>query len=543
MPTTLQLRRYSACTINSITGAEGELIVDTTADTITVHDGVTAGGTRLAKSSDLTGYATETYVDVGSETSNNSYQQSNSTTFYGGIETTWDGTTFKMYLAPNADNQFLADLQAAGAGSDLYILDYTIGTFKITLASNWNTTPSSCTQIIATTTESSPSTLQNITNVRVPVIGKSKARSAYDQANTATNNAASASLYANNGITLAQAAYDQANTGGGGGSTGDWTFSGNNVSLPLNDAAVITTNGTVLVGGLVTYSAGDIQSGGSDPYFSGMENRISWSGTPFSNAEFASLVQNLQAGDAISWVINGTTYSSTVTNVSVSGSPYIQVQNNGWGMILSGTVTSITLDGTVSSNASFDFTFEPDGTFVSDSLFVGELFVANNIITPMNIISGVYNTESTQPVVINGDLEVLGSISSSSGDLGNQYNNSFGAGGASREDALSSGKQFEANKKYRLTNSGSFVLPDVSTLSPGDVVEVLYLYNTGMPSIYCYEDTTTMLGWTNLSSVSVNDDTYDYATISSIGAIAKFVYYTTINPIGGATQHKWMVTQ
>jgi hypothetical protein len=38
------------------------------------------------------------------------------------------------------------------------------------------------------------------------------ANSAYDQANTATNNAASASQYANSGITLAQAAYDFANS-------------------------------------------------------------------------------------------------------------------------------------------------------------------------------------------------------------------------------------------------------------------------------------------------------------------------------------------
>ena len=38
------------------------------------------------------------------------------------------------------------------------------------------------------------------------------ANSAYDQANTATNNAASASLYANTGITLAQSAFDKANS-------------------------------------------------------------------------------------------------------------------------------------------------------------------------------------------------------------------------------------------------------------------------------------------------------------------------------------------
>jgi hypothetical protein len=48
MSRTLQFRRYSNTALLSVTGAVGELIVDTTNDTITVHDGTTAGGTRLA---------------------------------------------------------------------------------------------------------------------------------------------------------------------------------------------------------------------------------------------------------------------------------------------------------------------------------------------------------------------------------------------------------------------------------------------------------------------------------------------------------------
>ena len=48
MSRTLQFKRYSNTALLSITGAVGELIVDTTNDTVTVHDGTTAGGTRLA---------------------------------------------------------------------------------------------------------------------------------------------------------------------------------------------------------------------------------------------------------------------------------------------------------------------------------------------------------------------------------------------------------------------------------------------------------------------------------------------------------------
>jgi hypothetical protein len=48
MSRTLQFKRYSNTALLSVTGAVGELIVDTTNDTVTVHDGTTAGGTRLA---------------------------------------------------------------------------------------------------------------------------------------------------------------------------------------------------------------------------------------------------------------------------------------------------------------------------------------------------------------------------------------------------------------------------------------------------------------------------------------------------------------
>lgn len=54
MAKTLQLRRYPTSTLASITGANAEIIIDTTLKTVTVHDGATAGGTTLAKSADLT---------------------------------------------------------------------------------------------------------------------------------------------------------------------------------------------------------------------------------------------------------------------------------------------------------------------------------------------------------------------------------------------------------------------------------------------------------------------------------------------------------
>ena len=47
MPTQVQFRRGTTTQNESFTGAVGELSVDTTLDTIRVHDGSTAGGIRL----------------------------------------------------------------------------------------------------------------------------------------------------------------------------------------------------------------------------------------------------------------------------------------------------------------------------------------------------------------------------------------------------------------------------------------------------------------------------------------------------------------
>jgi len=53
MPTKLQLRRGTTSDHSSFTGAVGEVTVDTTLDTLVVHDGSTAGGFTLAKLSNI----------------------------------------------------------------------------------------------------------------------------------------------------------------------------------------------------------------------------------------------------------------------------------------------------------------------------------------------------------------------------------------------------------------------------------------------------------------------------------------------------------
>ena len=429
MAKTLQLKRYDTSTLSSTTGAEGELIVDTTLDTVTVHDGSTAGGTRLA---------TESYVT----------SQGYITDISGKQDTLISGSNIKTIN-----------------GSSI------LGSGDITIA------------------------------------------------------------------------------GGGGGSTGDFTFSANTITLPFNETGVINTSGNVIANVTSTFSLSHGDWSGTPIFvqtispYSASQPHLVIDNINLVSSSLKSALDKISVGSTLDITVFPNSYSNTVFVTAITSAYNYALTANSFQGGLNSTITNLSVTNSQNVASNGTFTMEVDGTFVTDSLFVGELFVANNIITPMNVISGVYNTESTQPLIVNSDLEVLGKISSTSGDLGNEYNNTFASGGASREDALSSAKQFKANKKYRLTGSGAFVLPAVSTLSPGDVVEVLYLYDTGSPTIYCYEDTTTMLGWTNLSSVSVNNDTYDYATLSSIGVNVKFVYYTTKNPIGGATQHKWMATQ
>jgi hypothetical protein len=61
----VQLRRGTATQHDTFTGAVGEVTVDTTNETLRVHDGSTVGGVRLAKLSEAGGSGTVTSVDSG----------------------------------------------------------------------------------------------------------------------------------------------------------------------------------------------------------------------------------------------------------------------------------------------------------------------------------------------------------------------------------------------------------------------------------------------------------------------------------------------
>jgi hypothetical protein len=91
MSRTLQFKRYSTVALANTTGANGELIIDSTTDTVTVHDGSTVGGTRLATELYARGQANTTVAqdaynqaNTATDLAQSAYNQANTGIYTGG---------------------------------------------------------------------------------------------------------------------------------------------------------------------------------------------------------------------------------------------------------------------------------------------------------------------------------------------------------------------------------------------------------------------------------------------------------------------------
>jgi len=80
MPRVIQQRRGSTSGISSILGAAGELFVDTSLVTVVVHDGVTTGGTTLARNADLNSLSSNVATSLSNLTSSVNFSIASSTT-------------------------------------------------------------------------------------------------------------------------------------------------------------------------------------------------------------------------------------------------------------------------------------------------------------------------------------------------------------------------------------------------------------------------------------------------------------------------------
>lgn len=132
MPTILQLRRGTTAEHSSFTGAEGEVTINTTKDTVVVHDGSTAGGFELA-------LADGSNVTVSTEQIQDAAASMITSATHTNITATYDDSAGTLALAA-----------AASYG------DSDVGTY---LSGNGYGTSSS---IIASITDSAPATLDTL---------------------------------------------------------------------------------------------------------------------------------------------------------------------------------------------------------------------------------------------------------------------------------------------------------------------------------------------------------------------------------------------
>jgi hypothetical protein len=75
MSRTLQFKRYPAAVVANTTGANGELIIDTTNYSLTIHDGTTLGGHIVTASS--TDTTARTTANSGASYANAAFAQAN----------------------------------------------------------------------------------------------------------------------------------------------------------------------------------------------------------------------------------------------------------------------------------------------------------------------------------------------------------------------------------------------------------------------------------------------------------------------------------
>jgi hypothetical protein len=125
MSTQLKLRRGTTAQHSTFTGAEGEVTVDTTKDTLVVHDGTTAGGVPVATEASVAALSSSTTTSLGNKlnTANPSYTGT----------LTGAAATFSGIVAANGGGIQFPATQVASANANT-LDDYEEGTWTPTIS-------------------------------------------------------------------------------------------------------------------------------------------------------------------------------------------------------------------------------------------------------------------------------------------------------------------------------------------------------------------------------------------------------------------------
>jgi hypothetical protein len=273
----------------------------------------------------------------------------------------------------------------------------------------------------------------------------SYANSAYTQANTATTNAATAdqravtsgsyanSAYskANTALIHAQAAFAAANTGGGGGgaSTGDFTFSANTITLPDFTDGVLNVTGKVSTSTNFSWSYSNNAALWNNNqnnttsrafmYISAGDNMnnfdlsIGNNSNPVSDDSAAIALSQLPVGTVLTLSgTSGVTYNrvcTLATQFTFNGTTWVASVSDVSGSTNTFNVTSLNYLAESDVQTDYTYTFSQTGEFISDSALIGDVLISNDIITPVSLDS--YGETQSGTLTINGDLDVLGEIS------------------------------------------------------------------------------------------------------------------------------------
>lgn len=214
MSRTLQFKRYANTFIaSSITGANGELIIDSTNRTITVHDGVTLGGKRLATETFVSN-ATSSVVLVVNQIVTNSSNRSNNAVLLA------NQALILAQAASNSTNTLLISLSSNSVFTSITSNNYFSNT-GVDLFAFANAAYSQANVSSGTAAFNQANTANLIANTAAAnitiIFGIEAAQntniaSAWTQANAANVLAQSSYTQANSANILAQAAFTQANT-------------------------------------------------------------------------------------------------------------------------------------------------------------------------------------------------------------------------------------------------------------------------------------------------------------------------------------------
>ena len=203
MSTQVQFRRGTTAQTTSFTGVTAEITVDTTKNTVVVHDGSTAGGFPLAKESALSSNAAS--VTAAFNTANAAFLQANTPSYTANSAASYANAAF------NVANTASSTGTSAGVYAN-----------------------SAYNQANTATTNAATADAKAVTS-------GAYANAAFLQANTPSYTANSAASYANSAFTRANNSIDANN---GGTITGDLNISGN---LTVTGYTTYTNTTTLLV--------------------------------------------------------------------------------------------------------------------------------------------------------------------------------------------------------------------------------------------------------------------------------------------------------